>query len=606
MIPLPSPTSGTSPTARWLAAFLALLTAGLWLLPETAIGESRAAVHQYAIGHPLEMLPDSCADWLERDHWTAIRVRTSTAQFDRLCMAAGDAVSQSGLRRWGLSREGSPLGWLSGPLVYPDLISLLAGSWLLAAVVGGAFERRRGRRDLAIAVAASAVLPALAWWALAGLAAQPWLGAAALVSALLAAMAVLLSAEGQSYWLPGAAEPLELPMWSLLGWWLVLRLLSAALFGLERSALTAEMLALPAGAAIGFALRSDAGEALRRWLAQSKAQFDAAAAPVPVGPSLGPEVQAGRGVPPPSAAVARQDEYGPPTHEVDETLDGAEDPALAALFAEDLPAVVPAAVAAPATAAAMPAQAAALFARGAAKAEEAPSGRPAASAGLDDLLSELMGAAPPSPSPSGLAGPKAAPAASEVALPVVLAPVAARPAPAAPLEPAKATPRAEPTIAYSPDQAAALRSARAVALPLPAVRLAQSLRRGPDGGLQCLLDGEWEGLATDLVQGVAVGLVEHRDWPDMQPEIWIDVVTARASRQHPAEVVRLHLSRAALEEFAPAVPMARAFAQLAEELAAGGALCLPQQPLWPGPPWPRYATAGEFIAMWQRELGGTA
>jgi hypothetical protein len=113
-------------------------------------------------------------------------------------------------------------------------------------------------------------------------------------------------------------------------------------------------------------------------------------------------------------------------------------------------------------------------------------------------------------------------------------------------------------------------------------------------------------LATDLVQGVAVGLVEHRDWPNMQPEIWIDVVTARASRQHPAQAVRLHLSRAALEEFAPAVPMARAFAQLAEELAAGGALCLPQQPLWPGPPWPRYATAGEFIAMWQRELGGSA
>lgn len=606
MIPLPSPTSGTSPTARWLAALLALLTAGLWLLPETAIGESRAALHQYAIGHPVEMLPDSCAEWLEPDHWTAIRVRSSTAQFDRLCMAAGDAVSQSGLRRWGLSREGSPLGWLSGPLLYPDLLSLIAGSWLLAAVVGGAFERRRGRRDLAIAVAASAVLPALAWWVLSGLAAQPWLGAAALVSALLAAMAVLLSAESQSYWLPGAAEPLELPMWSLVGWWLVLRLISAALFGLERSALTAEMLALPAGAAVGFALRSDAGEALRQWLAQGKAQLDAAAAPVPVGPSLGPEVQAGRGVPPPSAAVARQDEYGPPTHEVEETLDGAEDPALAALFAEDLPAIAPVAVAGPAPDVAMPAQAAALFARGAAKVEEAPRSGAAAAPGLDDLLSELIGGSPTSPSPSGLAGQKAAPALSEVALPAVIAPVAARPAPAAPLEPAKATPRAEPTIAYSPDQAAALRSAGAMARPLPTVRLAQSLRRGPDGSLQCLLDGEWEGLATDLVQGVAVGLVEHRDWPNMQPEIWIDVVTARASRQHPAEVVRLHLSRAALEEFAPAVPMARAFAQLAEELAAGGALCLPQQPLWPGPPWPRYATAGEFIAMWQRELGGTA
>lgn len=605
--------------ARWFAAALALLTVGLWALPETAVSERRGALDAYALQHPFEELPDTCADGLGRDHWVAIRVLSSSAQFDRLCLEVGDAVGQAGLRRWGLRRDGPVAEGLAAPLLFPDLLSLVAGAWLLAMVVGGALEQRRGRRELVLLLVVSAAAPTLAWWALAGPAAQAWLGGAATVCALLSAAAVLLSAEPQRYWVPGAAEPIELPMWSLVGWWWVGRLLSAALFGIERSALTAELLALPMGAALGWALRVDALAAVRGAIAAGKAQLDTAA-PAPVGPPLGPEVQAGGAV--------DVDATGGDDPASDDEADGAAaaDPALAALFAEDEPAPPRLAAPGPRPEAVLPAQAAALFARGATKAP-APSvdGAPQ----LDDLLADLLGAAPASEAPQPQVvspapavppvEPLAAPARQSGALASVLPPSAAQPSAAqpsvAPFRPARqsgvlpsAPADAEPTQAYVAPRPAGGHSPSGAneAAPLPQVRLAQRLRRGGDGGLQCELDGDWLPVATDLIEGVAVGLIEHRDWPGSQPEIWIDVITQRARRNRAAEVLRLHLSRAALEELAPGVAMAQAFAGLAEELAAGGALCLPQQPLWPGPPWPRYATAADFVAMWQRQLDGSA
>ena len=600
-----------------LAVVMALLTVALWALPDAELRQSRQALDDYATAHLMETLPDSCETWLQRDHWLAIRDRSSSAQFERLCMAARDSQDRAGVRSWGLASPAEPLQWLTAPLLFPDPLTLLAGLWLLAALAGQLIERQRGRAELAAVLAAGAWVPALAWSALAGEAALPWLGGAALASAVAAAAAAALPGQTQRYWLPVAPGQLELPLWTVVGWWLLLRLLAVALFGIERSALAAEMLAVAVGGATGLVLRLGLAGAVQRLLDQGKAQLRAAAEPVAPGPAVVSQAAPDRLAPPSHSRHVPDPEKT--VHELEETLDSAGDEALAALFG-DLPAPAPALSAAPLPPAVLPSpvlpstglaaplaaakpiphapvpQAAAALPFGGFGQTKAP-----ASGGLDldDLLGDFdLGAAPP----------LAPQAAVEKASVSALAPDPERTA-VVPTEPSSvwvAPRQAEATRAYAGSTGesirAAIEEARVEHLP-PRVRLSNAMQRDAHGNLQCLLEGQWESLAADLVQGVAVGLVEHRNWPDAQPEIWIDVILDRGSPGRRADAVRVHLSREALLQFAPGRGAAQAFAVLAEELASVGALRLPQQPVWPGPPWPRYATAAEFVAMWQRELG---
>lgn len=609
---LPLPTAEHSPSPRplavlVLAAAMALLTTALWVLPDADLRQSRQALDDYATANLLETLPDSCGSWLERDHWVAIRGRSSSAQFERLCMAARESQDRAGVRSWGLGVPAEPSQWLTAPVLFPDPLSMLAGLWLLAAVVGQLLERQRGRAELAAVLAAGALIPALAWSAMAGDAARPWLGGAALVSAVVAAAVTALPGLQQRFWLPVASGPLELPLWTVLGWWLLIRLLAVALFGIERSALAAEMLAVVVGAGAGLVVRLGLAGAVQRLVEQGKAQLRAAAEPV--GPAVVPAPNYG-GPPPPRGPHVPDPEKT--IHEIEETMDSAGDEALAALFGEDpapvaVPVSVPISVAptagkptpAPsASAAPLPSAAMALPFGGFGESN------PPASAALD--LDDLLGAGPVPVAPSQPAaplafGPKALAvprrADSEQTAMVATEPSAVWVAPRP----------AEATRAYAGSTGEAIRAAidlaEGSAQPPPAVRLSHAVQRDASGNLQWLLEGQWESLATDLIQGVAVGLVEHRNWPDAQPEIWIDVILDRGGPGRRAEAVRVHLSREALQQFAPGSSGAAAFGALAEELAGAGALRLPQRPVWPGPPWPRYPTAAEFVAMWQRELG---
>lgn len=591
-----------------IAVVMALLTATLWALPDAELRQSRQALDDYATANFMETLPDSCHGWLQSDHWVAIRGRSSSAQFERLCFAARESQDRAGVRSWGLATPPQPHQWLTAPLLFPDLLSMVVGLWLLAAVAGQLLERQRGRAELAVVLAVGALVPALAWSAIAGEAALPWLGGAALVSSTVAAAATGLPALQQRFWLPVSPGVLELPMWSLLGWWMLVRLLAVALFSMERSALAAEMLAVVGGAAAGVVLRLGITGAVQRVLDQGKAQLRAAASPVPVGPPVVPGPARGGMAPP---AFARQvPDTDETVHELEETLDSAEDEALAALFSED-PAPAPVATAVPLPAKGLaerqiPAAAAALPFGG--------FGDPKVpdSVGLD--FDALLGAmAAPAPQPTSLA-----PAGAPGFAPLGFAPVAAAAPLAAdseqtsvvPTEPSSmwVPPRlAQGTRAYAGSTGEAIRAAieqaqQAQRLP-PRVRLSNAVRRDPHGNLQCWLEGQWEGLPADLIQGVAVGLVEHSNFPDAQPEIWIDVILERDGPERRAEVLRIHLSREALLQFSPDRSGSLAFAALAEEIASVGALRLPQRPVWPGPPWPRYATAAEFVSMWQQELG---
>lgn len=395
-------------------------------------------------------------------------------------------------------------------------------------------------------------------------------------------------------------------MWSLLGWWLMVRVVAVALFGIERSALAAEMAAVAGGMGAGIVLRLGLAGAVQRMVDQGKAQLRTAAA-VPVGPPvLLPQQQAGAS-PPVSGRHLPDPEKT--VHELEETLDSAGVEALEALFA-DSPAPVAAPKAPPVPAkvhlgAAVPVAVpvAVLAVPFAGLGDSAASKQ--AEVDFDDLLGTIAGAPLPPIATAQMSAPAFAPLGFQK--PPVVDPEQTSVVPTEPSSVWVPPRAAEATRAYAGSTGEAIRAAIEQAQdgqrPPPRVRLSNAVQRDAQGNLQWWLDGRWEALPADLIQAVAVGLVEHSNFPDAQPEIWIDVIYERGSPGQRAEAVRIHLSRDALQRFAPDLSAARAFGNLAAEFAEGGALRLPQRPVWPGPPWPRYGTAAEFVAMWQRELG---
>ena len=171
---------------------MAVMTLALWGLPDTPLRESRQALDDYATVQFTETLPDSCESWLQPDHWMAIRGRSSSARFERLCFAARESRDRSGVRSGGLTIPAKAQQWLSAPLLFPDPLSMVVGLWLLVAVAGQLLERQRSRAALAGVLAAGVLVPALTWLGIAGEVALPWLGGAALVTTTVGAAATAL------------------------------------------------------------------------------------------------------------------------------------------------------------------------------------------------------------------------------------------------------------------------------------------------------------------------------------------------------------------------------------------------------------------------------
>lgn len=577
----------------WLTAGSVLLSLLLWLAPDSRLNDQLDAMRVYGRAHPTQNPPDDCRVALGPGPWVTQGDKPPDAEYERLCTKARELELRSGPRRLSVGqRENDALDWLLHPLVFANPIAALLGWLMLAFVMGPYLEDRWGRRLLGAVVASTALLSALVWKAVSTDGSVPWTGAQGWLSALVAAFTVIFFQRTAQFMLPSMPpKTVTLPAWAVAAWWLAARLLGQLWGDSDRAAIIAEMAGVAGGAGVGLAfqfglidrlvgLAGGGGlSGLQAELRRRLQKAEPAAAPEPPRPVRTEPAQQLY----PEEAIS-QDEL-PKTWEVEESADlnlvalGVRPPTQAGPLGWLLggaDAIGPGATPIGATVPSF--DSVVLQADAPTKAGASP-GTPAAvsrAAGQDWVHGK------------NAEDTAAMPLASHF-------PVGRQPLPPG---------VSENTIAYSSGAAARteLNAALAAAVVPPLVRLATDVRRSADGGLQLWIGDGWDDLSPDLVQCVAVGLIEHRDWQDASPEIWIDCITDPGGRDRPPEVVRVHVSGESLQKLHPGAERSQAFNALASELASAGAQRLPVLEPWPGPPWPRYATAGEFLKMWQRQV----
>jgi len=626
-----------------VAGASALLTAAVWMAPDAAVQRAQADVRRYATDHPEQAPPEGCVPQvLDATPRSKEPVVPATAEFERRCNRASEAMHSGHQLRFALQPPGRPtpgLAWVLHPFAWANPLAAIAGLTLLVLVVGTFVEDRYGRAPFAAILALSAAVAALAWRWAAGEASAGWSGGQGCLAALLAVFVVTFVARPVKFLVfTPLPRMVEWPAWAVAAWWLVARVVSLWLGDMDRPLVVAELVSFLAGGAAAVALR---------------VRFPGGALPTRVDPRAGsghtPRLpEPAQGAPPPArashiAAPAAADDLPPAAH-------GAAAPDAAWAVAGVDPLAEPEITVRKRSAVEDPPSVAAVAAppaRGTGdQAPTSPLPAPSAAAHEPDLAgmvfdfsepagvefagqgsgfsSPLSAAVAPSQAPPALAELELLRPPPEVDLEALLAGLPPPPAadhdtdiiapPSVALEPALPPPLAAATLGGYDETTVAYGPGRSVAHPVPAlqaedprtprVRLAARVDRLEDGALRALVDGQWVPLDQNQVRAVAVGLVLHRDHPGAAPEIWIDVITDLGGRDRPACAIRLHPARDDLARLLPEVAPSHAFARLAELLAAGGAFQLPQQPVWPGPPFPRYDTAAEFIRMWHRQLHG--
>ncbi len=640
--------SGWPVVSLGVAAASLVLTALVWLAPDAAVGQAQQQVQAYAEAHTDEMIPEGCLPHLTRvadtDH---IRIAAS-AEFERRCNKATEVIQTGHHMRFALQPAGHPtpqLAWLLHPFAWTNPLGAIAGLLLLVLVVGSFVEDHFGRARFAAGLAVATAVSALVWRSAAGEASDGWSGGQGYLAALLAVFVVTFTTRPVKFLiLTPLPKQAEAPAWAVAVWWLLARAISLWLGDVDRPLVLAELvsflvgavaagvlryrgLAMPSPAAVAAAVPPPAAVALdpfdrRATVPAARASQQSVAAPVAdPAADLPPVDQATAAAPDAAWAVVGPDPLAEPQIALRKrgaTQSAKSETGIVAFApssAPGTPLASPAAEAAPAPAAAAPlvfdftAPAAIEFAgQGtgfasplAAVPALATPAPPAHAPDASDLLQPpgafdldaLLAALPPPPT-------------VERDTDIVAPPVAARAPEAPPPLAAQASPYDESTVAYAPGRAMPqLQPDVAHTDPtVPQVRLAERIDRAADGVLLALINEEWLRLDPAQVRAVAVGLILHSNHPGATAESWIDVVSDTGSRERAAHAVRLHPAREDLVRLLPDVPPSLAFARLAESLAAGGAFQLPQQPVWPGPPFPRYDTAAEFIRMWHRQLHG--
>lgn len=651
-----------------VVAVSVLFSLAAWLLPDGRRAETLQQLTAYGAAHADQRTPEACVSLLpnraqpandDPDAATAVPVGPSAA-FDRACFAVLDADRTSGALRWSVQPKGKdtpPLGWALHWLCWPNVIGALLGL-LLLAVAGAALERQWGQPRYGGLVGGVALLTTLLWWQASTDASTPWSGGQALVAAVVGAFAIASVGLDVRYLVPTAERYLALPAWSLPAWWLIARIVAMAFDVVERPRLLSEVVGFLAGGGAALALHFQAERAAAGgpptghpvadylpvvvvgWWAQLRQKatelVDGPPPDAPVEAALPPEVpapdanwavkskaesdeapveptpqwpQTERIAPAALTAVAPAVPAEPAPPAVPLPLPQPEPPAWQ--FDVDLPAeLLPPAGSTIVDVDAAPDVSAMLFDFDAPELTDFAGQGRGFSSTLPMALPEAKAQNPVfSPPPAGLddlappddaAPPQAPDEQTRMVAPGEM-PLGRAPRKFDPLAPTQ-----EPTMAYTRGRPPSLGlSAFEAADPLrPLVRLARNVARAPDQTLLVEIDGQWESLAPDLVRAVAVGMVLHTNWPGATPEIWLDVIVDVGDRQHPAEAIRLHLGRTALQRLFPTLAPPQAFAALAEHLASAGGFPLPHQPVWPGPPWPRYNTAADFVRMWHRQLHG--
>ena len=628
-----------------LAGASLLLTVLVWLAPDATVDRAQAEVRAYASAHGSEQTPEGCLPHVAGSEGTGVATQPASAEFERRCNAATEASYGGHEKRFALQpvgRQTPGLAWVLHPLAWTNPFGALTGLLLLVLVVGSFVEDRYGKGPFAAALAAAALLSALVWRMAAGEASDAWSGGQGYLAALLALfVATFVTRPVKFLLLTPLPKMIEVPAWSVAVWWLIARTVSLWLGDVDRPLVVAELVSFIAGGAAGAGLRLHSAGKLglppRRPARPSPTSRTNEHAPVehafaglsaresqPIEAEPPSDPAADLPPPGPSApapdaawAVIGPDPLAEPQIALRKRTVGHSD-ATAVATAPPSAAVQAATVLVPPVdpepqlhvfdfsvpaAVDFAGQGTGFSTPLATSAAVAPAPVPASATALDSFdplqapaafdFDALFAGLPPPPAGDSDTDVVAPPAAARQ--PETPPPLAARP-----------SPYNESTVAYAPGrQPSPLVAPETLEDPaVPRVALAAAVDRAQDGVVLALVGDAWLRLGPAEVRAVAVGLVLHRDHPGATPEIWIDVVTDVGGRDQPARAVRLHPAREDLLRLLPDVAPSHAFATLAELLAAGGAFQLPQQPVWPGPPFPRYDTAAEFIRMWHRQLHG--
>lgn len=648
-----------------LAAASLLLSLGLWLVPDGELSAAAAQLHGYAQANPHEQEPEACTQALQDVRPQVIGgeapEKSSSAKFDKLCAAYVDAERGGRAMRLAVQPVGRPttaLAWPLHALAWPDWLAGALGLLLLALVVGPFLEELYGAATFGALVGVAALLAAGVFrWASVE-SSGGWSGGQGYLAALLAVYTVQFTGRPVKFlaFAPGP-RVLELPAWAVALWWLAARALSLAVHPAERPRLFAELAAFGAGLVAGWALKAaGGGHALVRAVAGS-----AAGAKGKIGwgelkqlfarPPAAPPAAAHAGAAPatrpaPAASPRPASDAAPPPPRPESAPDAAwavlavdpfEDPQLppkrkSTAVPPEPPAAAPSAADLPAFGAHVAVSPLPNFeafdppTAAAERADEPP--KPfvfdfAAPPIIEDFAGQGSGFSSPLPSvlpevkaQNPIYSPAPAMEFSSDWLDGAGDPQAPNPDDenTAVLDSRRPfdwptppnSPYDERTAAYS--QVARPTKALSDYDPadptVPRVRLGEELRRDPGGFLAVNVQETPLLLQPGVVKAVAVGVILHANWPGAAPEVWIDLIIDAGGARRPADAVRLHLGRADLQRALPQLPASKAFVALLEELSAPRAYQLPQQPVWPGPPFPTYATAADFIAMWLRELHG--
>ncbi|MSQ81491.1 MAG: hypothetical protein EXR77_01045 [Myxococcales bacterium] len=591
-----------------------------------------------------------------------------SAEFELRCIKASDAARVGGLLRWSVQPTGrmtSTAAWLLHPFAWANPAAGAMAMLMLVLVVGSAVEQHYGRAHFGAMLVGAVVLSAVIWQQTATDANAGWAGGQGVTAAVLAVFCATFATRPVRFltFSPLPKQVLQ-PAWAVAVWWLVVRTVTLVVAGVERPqvfaelgsfvlALVATLLVLhriaptlaptpstqrhdsthlePQAHAEPIAVARSAkrpAESDRRSaepaapLDPSAPAPDAAWAVSAADPYQEPQIRRKKVATPPPIAAATWASGAAVAPSVPDQQPAARliGPAVNLPFAlVDEPTVLqPAAVAAPhpvPTAGLAAPLTPHLFDFSTANAIEFVG----QGAGFHTTLSAML---PQAKAATKIAAPGPTDAEFEFDLnafyevqpstealdrdTALALPPSAAWAPSGPPPVPAYSPYDESTVAYGRVRPASLGlSAFADDVPLaPKVQLARSIDRDEYGVLRAHMESDSQSLAADCVRAVAVGLVIHANYVDVAPEIWIDVITDLGGKDRPAVAVRLHPARDDLLRLLPGLSSAAAFAALADELARGGAFQLPQQPIWPGPPFPRYATAADFIRMWHTQLHG--
>ncbi len=561
--------------ARWpLVTFtLAVLTVGIsgsvaWHDHLTRNGTWFENVNAYWHDHPDLEPTDACAQYLTpppADDPRLPHPAREPGDSRKLATLCIDAMAERAVNQplW-LERPDKGLlqvGTLTHGLAFPNIPAALVGLLLLVFVLGSFLEDRWGRDRFAAFWVFASVIAAVAYRKNALVGAEPLAGGNAISAACLGAFAVTFGKRHIQYLFVSLGGPrrFSAPAWSVAVFWLVAHIAVLALTdGRTPADSAAEFAGFGAGIAVG---------ALARWQGWRENQPEAPT-PVAAEPNWVKSVIA------PPAAL--HDDHAPqldvsrPTPTPHAPM--FDDAPSAPLPTDDLP-----------------------------RYDDLPR--------FDDLPPlKPLSAALPEPVPLDADGGWARFAKDEPVLPArVPDAIAPLPAPSPAAGRAAIAPRPEPTVAFT-------QAAQAPVAPLPVDSFA-SLRTeiphdpvttpywtlaGRDAhGLQLR---DEDGVATRLdprqLLAVAVGVVQTVDQGPPGPALIFDLILD----VRPPRALRLRPTPDVLAAGWPGLTRQDAVVALARELAAGGAIRVPQVPEWPGPPWTTYPDTRTLMAAWQLAL----